>query len=513
MKTLELKGSGLTLAQVAEVALGGRKVALAASARPRILASRQVVEHALRQDAPAYGVNTGLGRLSDVRIDPSRVRELQVNLVRSHACGVGPALPHEVVRAMLLLRANSLAKGFSGVRPQVVEMLCALLNHRIHPVVPSQGSVGASGDLAPLAHLTLVLLGEGEAEVPGAGSRARRRGGAAALAAAKLKPLVLEAKEGLSLLNGTQAMLASGILSLLTAERLVESAEIVGALSLEALRGTPVAFDARLQEVRGQRGQQVSAARLRRLITGSQIRRSHLHCGRVQDAYSLRCMPQVHGAVRDTLEFARATFTAEANAAVDNPLVFAGEHGRPGEILSGGNFHGEPLAFALDYLAIALTSLAGISERRTERLVNPALNEGLPAFLAPNPGLESGLMMAQVSAAALVAENRVLAHPASVDSITTSGNKEDYVSMGMGAALKLRAVVANTAAVLGIELISASHALALLEPLQPSRTLQAVLRRVRQRVPILRADRVQSTDMAAAAEMILAGALVETHGV
>ncbi|MGH9480494.1 MAG: histidine ammonia-lyase [Terriglobales bacterium] len=507
---LELTGAGLTLEQVAEVALEGRGARLAARAKARMRASREVVEAALGLDAPAYGINTGLGRMSDVRIAPERVRELQLNLLRSHACGVGPPLPAEVVRAMLLLRANSLAKGYSGVRPRVAEALCELLNRRVHPVVPAQGSVGASGDLAPLAHLALVLIGEGEAEVPaGRGGGSERLPGAAALRRAGLKPLQLEAKEGLSLLNGTQAMLACGILSLLSGERLVEAAEVAGAMSLEALRGTPVAFDARLQAVRGQRGQQVSAQRLRALIAGSPIRNSHRHCGRVQDAYCLRCMPQVHGAVRDTLNFARATFTAEANAAVDNPLVFAASGGR-GDILSGGNFHGQPLAFALDYCAIALTALAGISERRTERLVNPALNEGLPAFLAPDPGLHSGLMMAQVSAAALVAENRVLAHPASVDSITTSGNKEDYVSMGMGAALKLRQVVANTAAVLGIELVAASHALVHLEPLRPGRRLRAVLARVRERIPPLTADRVQAGDIAAARSMILAGEIAAT---
>ncbi|MGH9518647.1 MAG: histidine ammonia-lyase [Terriglobales bacterium] len=504
MKALELHGAGLTLAQVGEVARGGRPVKLAARALPRLKASRRVVEAALEKGAPAYGINTGLGRLSDVRIEPARIRELQVNLVRSHACGVGAPLAAEVVRAMLLLRANSLAKGFSGVRPRVVEALCGLLNRKVHPVVPAQGSVGASGDLAPLAHMTLVLIGEGEAE---AGTR--KLPGEQALRAAGIKPLRLEAKEGLSLLNGTQAMLACGILAWLDIQRLADAADVIGALSLEALRGTPVAFDARLQEVRGHRGQTTVAARLRRLIAGSAIRRSHLHCGRVQDAYSLRCMPQVHGAVRDTLDFTAATFTAEANAAVDNPLVFATGGAGAGDVLSGGNFHGEPLAFALDYLAIVVTALAGISERRTERLVNPALNEGLPAFLAPHPGLESGLMMSQVSAAALVAENRVLAHPASVDSITTSGNKEDYVSMGMGAALKLQRVVANTAAVLGIELISASHALVHLQPLLPSPRLQRVLKMVRERIPPLTADRVQAGDIAAAAAMVLAGEVEE----
>ncbi len=499
---LQLAGSGLTLEQVAEVAQGGRPVRLAPRAAARMRASRAVVDRALRQDAPAYGVNTGLGRLSDVRIAPTRIRELQLNLLRSHACGVGDPLPNDVVRAMLVLRANSLAKGFSGVRPAIVEALCALVNRDVTPRVPSQGSVGASGDLAPLAHLALVLIGEGEAEVNG-----RRLPGAAALKAAGLKPLTLEAKEGLSLLNGTQAMLACGALSLLAAERMVEAAEVIGAMSLEALRGTPVAFDPRLQQVRGQRGQEISARRLRALIAGSTIRRSHRHCGRVQDAYSLRCMPQVHGAVRDTLGFVRETFTLEANAAVDNPLVFPGPGG--GEILSGGNFHGEPLAYALDYCAIALCGLAGVAERRLERLVNPALNEGLPAFLAPDPGLHSGLMMAQVSAAALVAENRVLAHPASVDSIPTSGNKEDYVSMGMGAALKLRQVVANTAAVLGIELIAATHALRLLEPLRPNRKLQAALAAARRAIAPLTADRVQAADIAAARALVLSGVLAE----
>ncbi|HEY7856250.1 MAG TPA: histidine ammonia-lyase [Terriglobales bacterium] len=505
MKTIALKGAGLSLEQVEAVALGDAKVRLAPASLPRLRASRRVVERALELDAPAYGINTGLGRLSDVRIPPGGIRDLQVNLVRSHACGVGAPLATAAVRAMLLLRANSLAKGYSGVRPKLVEALCALLNRRVHPVVPSQGSVGASGDLAPLAHLALVLIGEGEAELGG-----KRMPGAAALRQAGLRPLLLEAKEGLSLLNGTQAMLATGILSLLAAERLVESAEVVGAMSLEALRGTPVAFDPRLQDVRGQQGQKISAARLRALIAGSQIRRSHLHCGRVQDAYSLRCMPQVHGAVRDTLTFVRATFEAEANAAVDNPLVFTTPQG--GEVLSGGNFHGEPLAFGLDYLAIVLTSLAGISERRIERLVNPALNEGLPAFLAPDPGLHSGLMMAQVTAAALVAENRVLAHPASVDSVPTSANKEDYVSMGMGAALKLQQVVANTANVLGIELIAATHALGHLAPLRPGRRLQAALARAQAEIAPLLADRVQSGDMARAQALVLNGALNAAFG-
>lgn len=498
MPTLEIDGNRLTLEQVSGVAWESRTVRLAESAHPRMQAARDVIERALAHDDPVYGVTTGLGRLSDVRIGHDHIRELQRNLLRSHACGVGDPLPEAVVRAMMLLRANSLAKGFSGVRAIVVERLCDLLNHGVHPVIPSQGSVGSSGDLAPLAHLALVLVGEGEAVVKGekvSGSEALRRAG--------LAPLHLEAKEGLSLLNGTQAMLAVGVLALLEAECLADSADVIGALSLEALRGTWVAFDSRLQEVRGHAGQVESAKRLRRLLDDSEIRRSHQHCGRVQDAYSLRCMPQVHGAVRDTLAFARRTFEIEANAAVDNPLVFADG----GDILSGGNFHGQPLAFALDYLAIALTSLSGISERRVERLVNPALNEGLPAFLAAQPGLHSGLMMAQVTAAALAAENRTLAHPASVDSITTSGNKEDYVSMGMGAALKLQRVVRNATTMLAIETLAARQALHLLEPLQPGRRLVPVLQLIAHRIPPILEDRVYTGDIAVAEDLIRSGAL------
>jgi histidine ammonia-lyase len=441
-----------------------------------------------------------------VRIGHDHIRELQRNLLRSHACGVGDPLPEAVVRSMMLLRANSLAKGFSGVRPIVVERLCDLLNRRVHPVIPAQGSVGASGDLAPLAHLALVLVGEGKASMDGEavpGGEALRRAGLAALE--------LEAKEGLSLLNGTQAMLAVGVLALLEAECLADSADVIGALSLESLRGTWVAFDPRLQAVRGHAGQIESARRLRQFLEDSEIRQSHLHCGRVQDAYSLRCMPQVHGAVRDTLAFARRTFEVEINAAVDNPLVFtelgAEDGGEAGEILSGGNFHGQPLAFALDYLAIALTSLGGIAERRIERLVNPSLNEGLPPFLAAQPGLHSGLMMAQVTAAALVAENRTLAHPASVDSITTSGNKEDYVSMGMGAALKLQRVLRNTTTVLAIETVAARQALHLLDPLQPGRRLIPILHQIARRIPPIREDRIYTGDFAEAEKLIRSGVL------
>ena len=501
MNPLILDGQPLALAEIEAVSLSARPVAIAPAALARIAASRARIEQILAADQTVYGVNTGFGRLSDLRVPHESLERLQTNLVRSHAGGIGQPLSEAEARAMLLLRANVLAKGFSGCRTELVELLASLLNAGVHPVIPEKGSVGASGDLAPLAHLALVVIGEGEALY-----KSERLTGGEALRRAGLRPLNLAAKEGLALLNGTQAMTAVGALALARSRRVARLADLAGAMSLEALMGTPAAFDPRIHAVRPHLGQIAAAQHLMRLMEDSEIREAHRERdSRVQDAYCLRCMPQVHGAVRDTLAFARSTFAAEANAAVDNPLVFASGRKGEGEILSGGNFHGQPLAFALDYCAIALTALAGISERRTERMVNPSLNEGLPAFLAPDPGLHSGLMMAQVTAAALVAENRVLAHPASVDSITTSGNKEDYVSMGMGAALKLRQVVANTAAVLGIELVAASHALVYLEPLRPGRKLQAVLAQVRRRVPPLTGDRVQSGDIAAAQGMVLEG--------
>jgi histidine ammonia-lyase len=402
---------------------------------------------------------------------------------------------------MMLLRANSLAKGFSGVRDTVIDMLCSMLNQGVHPVIPSQGSVGASGDLAPLAHLALTLIGEGEAVFQG-----RRMSGSQALKQAGLQPLVLEAKETISLINGTQAMLAVGTLALLTAETLAEAADVLGAMSLDALQGTDVAFDERIHAARPHAGQLKVAANLRRLLAGSKIRESHKDCGRVQDAYSMRCIPQVHGAVRDTLEFCRRTFTIEMNSAVDNPLVFVkGE--AEGDIISGGNFHGEPLAFALDYLAIVLTALAGISERRIERLVNPSLNEDLPPFLAAAAGMNSGFMMPQVTAAALASENKVLAHPASVDSITTSGNKEDFVSMGMGAAIKLKKIVANTCHVLAIEASAASQAIDLRAPLKTSAPLQQAIDAIRAVSAFVSEDRVLAGDFGKLAELIAAGGL------
>ncbi|HWC20237.1 MAG TPA: histidine ammonia-lyase [Terriglobales bacterium] len=527
MRALHIDGDRLTLAELREVVYERRPVLLAPDARGRVIASRQIVEDLVQQNRVAYAINTGVGKLSDVRIAVEQIRELQINLLRSHAVGVGFSLSEPVTRAMILLRANSLAKGFSGVRPAVIDTLCEMLNRGVHPVIPSQGSVGASGDLAPLAHLALVLAGEGTAIYQGKHLR-----GDDAMSAAQVKPLALEAKEAISLINGTQAMLALGSLALLAAENLVDTADVLGALTLDALRGTTVAMDERIHRARPHSGQLRSARNVRRLLEGSQIRQSHIDCNRVQDAYSLRCIPQVHGAVRDTVAFCRQVFEIEMNSAVDNPLVFASprdqrEPLRPskipaiddrrahsgssepdsGQVLSGGNFHGQPVAFALDYLAIALTSLAGISERRIERMVNPALNEGLPAFLAAGAGVNSGFMMPQVTAAALASENKVLAHPASVDSITTSGNKEDYVSMGMSAALKLERVVANTTHVLAIEAATAAQAVEFLEPLKTSPRLQTVHAAIRTVCPKVDHDRVLADDFKKLAQMIGEGRL------
>ncbi len=485
MNVLQISGNDLSLDDLRQVVYERRPVELADGARMKVVAAREVVEKLLRENRVAYAINTGVGKLSDVHIEPAQNRQLQVNLIRSHSAGVGEPLSQAETRAMMLLRANSLAKGFSGVRPEVIDLICAMLNKGVHPVVPSQGSVGASGDLAPLAHLALAMIGEGQVWKENvwkenAGNESARGSSAEALQRAQIRPLVPEAKEAISLINGTQAMLAVGTLSLLAAETLAETADVLGAMSLDALHGTDVAFDARIHDARPHVGQSQVAANLRRLLVGSEIRESHKDCGRVQDAYSLRCIPQVHGAVRDTLAFCRRTFEIEMNSAVDNPLVFVKSHGE-GDIISGGNFHGQPLAFALDYMAIALSALAGISERRIERLVNPALNEGLPAFLAPDAGINSGFMMPQVTAAALASENKGLAHPASVDSITTSGNKEDYVSMGMAAAIKLKRVIANTTNVLAIEACAAAQALDFLTPLKSSQPLQkahAAIRKV-----------------------------------
>jgi histidine ammonia-lyase len=535
MRALHITGNDLTFNDLREVVYEHRAVLLSPNARQAVERARAVVDNAVEENATVYAVTTGVGKLSDVRIPHEQILQLQINLIRSHAVGLGEPLSREETRALMLLRANSLAKGFSGVRAEVIDLLCELLNRGLHPVIPSQGSVGASGDLAPLAHLGLVLIGEGEAFYDGDGrKRPRRKGdpatrrmnGAAALRRAGMRPLTLQAKEAISLVNGTQAMLAVGALSLLESETLVDSAEVIASLTLDALRGTDVAFDERIQQARPHPGQMRSAANLRRMLQGSQIRESHRECQRVQDAYSLRCIPQVHGAVRDTLAHCRKLFDIEMNSAVDNPLIFlaakaAERRALPlvelgpvdspaegtGEILSGGNFHGEPLAFALDFMSIALSALAGISERRIDRLVNPFLNEGLPPFLAHEAGLQSGLMMAQVTAAALASENKVLAHPASVDSITTSGNKEDYVSMGMAAANKLKRVVANTALVLAIEAVAAAQALSYLSPLQPGKRGQTAVAAIRSVSPPLEDDRPLGHEFQKLAETIRAGKL------
>ncbi len=515
MKALHINGNNLTPEEVREIAVERRAVLLDPDARETVACARAVVDSLVTNNAVAYAITTGVGKLSDVRIPPEQIRQLQVNLVRSHAVGVGDPLPPAEVRAMMLLRANSLAKGYSGVRPLVIDTLCEMLNRGVTPFVPSQGSVGASGDLAPLAHLALALIGEGQC-VNEEGSPITS---ADDLRKADIKPLVLEAKEAVSLINGTQAMLAVGVLALLAAETLVDSADVIGGLTVDALRGTDVAFDERIHSVRPHGGQLKTAANLRKMLAGSEIRKSHSDCNRVQDAYSLRCIPQVHGAVRDTLAHCREIFEIEINSAVDNPLVFpATTHvetsalGRPGEricasgdVLSGGNFHGQPLAFCLDFVSIALAALAGISERRIERLVNPALNEGLPPFLSPEAGLHSGFMMPQVTAAALVSENKVLAHPASVDSITTSGNKEDYVSMGMTAALKLKKVIENTRYVLAIEAMAATQALDFLLPLKTSPRGQSAYAAIRGASPRLTEDRFMHPDFVRLAELIANG--------
>jgi histidine ammonia-lyase len=502
MNALQINGNDLSLDELRQVVYERRRVELADAARAKVTAAREVVEKLLRENRVAYAINTGVGKLSDVHIEPAQNRQLQVNLIRSHSAGVGEPLSQEETRAMMLLRANSLAKGFSGVRPEVIDLICAMLNKRVHPVVPSQGSVGASGDLAPLSHLALAMIGEGQVW-----AESGRALSSEVLQQAQIRPLVPEAKEAISLINGTQAMLAVGTLSLLAAETLAATADVLGAMSLDALHGTDVAFDARIHEARPHAGQMEVAANLRRLLAGSEIRESHKDCGRVQDAYSLRCIPQVHGAVRDTLDFCRRTFEIEMNSAVDNPLVFVKGHGE-GDIISGGNFHGQPLAFALDYMAISLTALAGISERRIERLVNPTLNEGLPPFLAPDAGINSGFMMPQVTAAALASENKGLAHPASVDSITTSGNKEDYVSMGMAAAIKLKRVVANTTHLLAIEACAAAQALDFLSPLKSSQPLQKAHAAIRKVSPKIEHDRVFAEDFVKLAELIRLGGII-----
>jgi histidine ammonia-lyase len=484
---IELRGQQLTLSEIVAVAGGQEQVMLSAEARVRCQAARVVVEQIVAENRAVYGVNTGFGKLSDVRIDPDKLSELQLNLVRSHSCGLGNSLSEVEARAMLLLRANVLACGLSGARPIVADTLVAMLEKGVTPVIPEKGSVGASGDLAPLAHLALAAIGEGEAFYKG-----ERLAGGEALKRAGIQPLQLEVKEGLALLNGTQAMGAVGALALHRAERLTQLADVAGAMSLEALKGTPVAFDERIHAARPHAGQLAVAAHLRALLAGSEIRESHLvNDPRVQDAYSLRCMPQVHGAVRDALKHAREIVETETGSATDNPLVFC----ESGDVLSGGNFHGAPLAMVFDYAAIALTDLMSITERRIDRMVNPDANENLPAFLTRQPGTSSGFMMLQVTAVALLSEAKVLAHPASVDNVPTDGGKEDHVSMGMTGATKLRAIVDLAEAATAIELITGAEALEYRKPLAPGRGVQTAYEVVRTHVAPLVADRSMSADI------------------
>ena len=492
-----LDGHSLTLDDVVAVALDGAPVELLPAARARMERAHEVVRVLVASGAVAYGVTTGFGKLSDVAIPPERLDELQVNLVRSHAAGVGPLLAEREARAMMLLRANCIAKGYSGARPLLVDLLAGMLNAGLYPPVPEQGSVGASGDLSPLAHLALALIGEGDL------LRGEERADAAGmLAAAGLSPARLGPKEGLTLINGTQAHTAVASLAVLDAHRLWQVAHLAGAMSLEALMGTPVAFDARIQDVRGQLGQAASAALLRSLLQDSEIRESHRHGdSRVQDAYCLRCMPQVHGPVLDAIDFCAGVIGREINAATDNPLVFADT----GELLSGGNFHGQAVAMALDFLAIAMTNLATIAERRIDRLVNPDLNHGLPPMLARDAGVNSGFMMAQVTAASLASECKVLSHPASVDTIPTDGNKEDVVPMAMGAAWKLRRIIGNVRNILAIELMCAAQGLDYRLPLRAGRGAARGHQLVRQVVKPLEQDRVLSTDILALAAAIERG--------
>ena len=496
-QSILLDGDSLTVDAVYRVAVDRTPVALSDRARARVARARAAVVDVLERGDVVYGVTTGFGKLSDVAIPADRLRELQVNLVRSHAAGVGPLLPEREVRAMMLLRANVIAKGYSGGRAELIDLLTGMLNAGVTPEVPEQGSVGASGDLAPLAHLAGAMIGEGIVRRDG------ERGAAAdALRAAGLQPVVLEPKEGITLINGTQAHTAVASLALVDALRIWRAAHVAGAMSLEGLMGTPVAFDERIQAARGQVGQAESAALLRALLADSEIRESHrVGDPRVQDAYALRCMPQVHGPARDALGFAESVIARELNAATDNPLVVSDS-----EMLSGGNFHGQAVALALDVMAIAMANLATIAERRIDRLLHPDLNHGLPAFLARDAGVNSGFMMAQVSAAALASECKVLAHPASVDTIPTGGGKEDVVPMAMGAAWKLRRSVENVRNVIAIELMCAAQAVDFRAPLSPARRVGDARAIVRGIVPPLDRDRALSADIAALSRAIASGA-------
>ena len=498
MKTVVLDGEHLTVEEVMEVAEGRAEVRIAPSVAKKVKRSRDFIEKALEQGEKIYGVTTGFGMLSDQVIDQSQIEDLQRNLIRSHSVGVGPSFDEVTTRAIMLLRANVIAMGYSGVRMEVLKRLVDMVNKEVHPLVPEQGSVGASGDLAPLAHLASVLVGEGEAIFHG-----KVMSGKKAMEKAQIPLLTLKAKEGLALVNGTQVMTAVGLLALLRAERLCKIADIVGACTLDALKGTLSAFDPDIQRVRPFPGPLAVSRNFWKLGQKSEIAESHKFCSKIQDAYSLRCIPQVHGAVRDALAYVRRTLEIEVNSATDNPLIFAEKK----KILNCGNFHGEPVAFALDLLGIAISELGGISERRIEKLINPALS-GLPAFLTSEGGLHSGLMMVQVSAASLASENKILAHPASVDSIPTSADKEDHVSMGTIAARKARDIVNHVEQILAMELLCATQGLEFLLPLRPGIGIKEAFNVVRRKVPPVKGDRRFSEDIQQIDLMIKSGELL-----
>lgn len=496
---ITIQGQALTVADVLAVARHYAQVSLGADSLARIKAARRVIDRAADEDKKIYGVTTGFGHLSRVRIPHEQLTELQHNLLRSHAAGVGEPLSEEVTRAMMLLLVASLARGNSGVRTEVVEQLVNMLNARLYPVIPSRGSVGASGDLAPLAHLALTLIGEGEVIY-----RGERVTGNAALAQAGLTPLHLQAKEGLALINGTHLMEASAVLALADAQTLLRAAEVACAMSIEGLMGSHVPLDSRIHELRGQVGQRATAARLRALVRDSEINRSHQNCARVQDPYTMRCAPQVLGAVRDALEYCAGVFERELGAVTDNPLVFPDE----GDVLSGGNFHGQPLALALDMMAIAITQLASFSERRIYNLMGPHDwdENGAPLFLTPNPGLNSGFMIVQYVAAALTNEIKVLAHPASVDSIPTSAGMEDFNSMGATSAHKMLRILEQARQIVAIEFLCAAQMLDFRLPLKPGEGVGRALDIVRSYVPRLEHDRVMAPDIEALARAIKEGA-------
>ena len=495
---ISIDGNSLTLADVVRVARLRETVEISATGRQQLAASRAIVEKLLDSTTPVYGISTGFGNLSQIWISPEEREALQRNLILSHAAGVGECLSEDVVRSAMLMRANSLVKGYSGIRPATVDMLLELLNRGVYPAVPSKGSVGASGDLSPLSHIALVLMGEGKAFVAG-----KLVTGAEALAAVGLSPVAFAAKEGLALINGTQIMTAVGALVVHDAALLMKAADIAAAMSLEALRGTRTAYDERISRIRPHPGQLVTSGNLLKLTDDSRIMESHEHCGKVQDAYSLRCVPQVHGASKDAVRRARETIEIEMNSATDNPLIFPDT----GEVISGGNFHGQPVALVMDYLKTALAEIGSISERRVNRMLDAHLSD-LPPFLTAYPGVDSGLMITQYTAAALVSENKVLAHPACVDSIPTSANQEDHVSMGTIAARQSREILENVRHVIAIEMLVAAQGLDFLKPLEPGVGVRAAHQAVRAEVPHLEEDRVPAEDIATVYQLLVSEAIV-----